>query len=333
MSSGYLVQGNIQVLEHERQSLLIRTTEKMLRELPAEKNLVTDLSKKNDSIKVEAEGILQETGEIKPAPKETREQSTTTHEESKELEGKKKDNESTTTPPLHPSAHVEPATELFPEFGTTVFPVNRSPNWGAMRTPDEWNRTYEELSNEDFVRIPRYDLSVLTEPMQVLTNPITDETIPRITAKLFYSTRFMGKYDLDSNEYEGNHVGIDLKLALGTPVSAIAGGRVHEVSYSDVLGKYITIEHRPKDGNVYYSVYGHLASVSVSENDSVTNGQMIGYIGMTGNTSGPHLHLQVDRGKNAEEHVPFSAHGNESKVFIESKTIHPLHFIQQYRNG
>lgn len=229
------------------------------------------------------------------------------------------------TPKLHNAANsgatfIEPAApsssslssvsiERFPSMIRTMMPVSRTPNWGVMTSPKQWNRSYSDLSEEDFVKIPQYDLTVLTRPMKTLLKP---RNVDAITAKLFYSTRYFGSYDLDAGEYTGHHNGIDLKLALNTPIAAIAGGKVFKVETSDILGLHVVIEHRNHAGEVFFSTYGHLGSVSVSVNDIVEPGTQIGKVGMTGNTSAPHLHLQVDSA---------------------TQSMHPMQFIARFARG
>ncbi len=195
---------------------------------------------------------------------------------------------------LHTAAPLQSIAGEFPPFVQAIFPVSKIPNWGAMRTAKEWNRTYDNMTDADFVPVPDYDLKTLTIPMTALTkNLASASSIAAITAKLFYSTRFMGTYDIDAGEYTGNHQGIDLKLAPGTPVGAIGGGRIVAVETSATLGLHVIIEHHLTEGT-YYSVYGHFETTTVRTGDAVTPGQIIGTVGMTGNTSAPHLHLQVE---------------------------------------
>ncbi len=215
----------------------------------------------------------------------------------------------------------EPIDEAFPAFGRTVHPVNRVPNWGAMRTPAEWNRQYSQLTDADFVPVPRYDLAMLTIPMAGLVSPLTDDNIPIITAKLYYSTRYMGSYDLDAGEYTGTHAGVDLKLAEGTPVGTIAGGRVQAVASDDILGIYVVVEHHPEAGKAFFSIYGHLGSASVKTGDALKPGQTVGYVGMTGMTTAPHLHLEVNAG------FAESMNGLHGAAPAGGASVNPITFI------
>ena len=91
------------------------------------------------------------------------------------------------------------------------------------------------------------------------------------------------------------HYGIDISgwNIYGKPITASATGRViiavnnYTPGYS--YGKYVVIDH----GSGYSTVYGHCSSLAVSVGDVVLAGQVIAYIGSTGNSTGPHLHFEV----------------------------------------
>lgn len=218
----------------------------------------------------------------------------------------------------------------FPAFGEAVWPVSNVPNWGAMRTSAEWNRSYEEMAADDFVDIPSYDPASLTFPMALLArSPIPERNIPAITAKLFYSTRHFGRYDLDSGEFAAPHPGIDLKLAPKTPISAIGGGLVHQTGDDSRLGRFVTVEHRI-DEMTYFSIYGHLDDIMVTEGQKVTTGDMIGTVGMTGNTTGPHVHFQVDLDDGSRPHIRYQPSTTPSRAEAQRFTVHPVTFLTRY---
>lgn len=88
------------------------------------------------------------------------------------------------------------------------------------------------------------------------------------------------------------HNGVDIVLTSGThgsPVYAIADGMVTRASRYGGYGNCIQIGH----GGGYSSLYGHLSGYNCSAGQFVTKGQVIGYIGSTGNSTGPHLHFTV----------------------------------------
>lgn len=223
------------------------------------------------------------------------------------------------------------ADDAVPVFGRAVFPVDRVPNWGAMRSSSEWDRSYAEMTDADFVPIPAYDLSQLTIPMETLTHPLLDASIPTITAKLFYSTRYFAAYDVDAGEFTGAHDGVDLKLPLGTPVRAIGGGVVRFARDDDgPFGLHVIIEHRLENGEKYFSIYGHLSRVIVKEGDAVEAMRNIGEVGSTGDSTGPHLHLQIDRDDGALVHTPFAPLVPPSRAQAEKYSENPIRFIQDH---
>lgn len=246
-------------------------------------------------------------------------------------------------PPLNPSPPPPPIVSVlpenvqtpdaFPRIEHTAYPVTRVPNWGAMRTPAQWDRSYKEMTREDMVALPRYDLKALTIPVDELVSSLTAENISVLTAKLFYSTRYYGAYDLDAREFTGAHPGIDLKLARGTPIGAIGGGRVHTVTRDTNMGLYVMIEHRLVDGTTFFSIYGHLDSTWVKEGEDARPGQGIGSVGMTGNTTAPHVHLQVDRDDGVRPHIRYWPTGIPSSAEADTHTINPIRFIGQYTAG
>lgn len=235
---------------------------------------------------------------------------------------------------LRPAApSISNSATTFPEFGNAVFPVQKVPNWGAMTTPAEWNRSYTQMSDEDFVDVPSYALNVLTIPVDTLEHKRNEpSTIDILTKKLLYSTRYFGAYDIDATEFTAIHPGIDIKLPNGTPIGSVAGGRVHDVRHDEEsLGTHIIIEHRADDGNVFYSIYGHLDTTRVKKGDAVSAGQMIGTVGITGNTSGPHIHLQIDRGTADETyHTVYWPESVPTRAVADRYGINPITFIQQY---
>ena len=87
-----------------------------------------------------------------------------------------------------------------------------------------------------------------------------------------------------------NHTGLDVAAPTGTPIYAAAGGTVVKVEYLTYsYGYHIVIDH----GNGVTTLYGHCSSIAVSTGQTVSQGQYIGAVGSTGNSTGPHLHLEV----------------------------------------
>ncbi len=85
------------------------------------------------------------------------------------------------------------------------------------------------------------------------------------------------------------HSGVDFALAQGQPIYAADSGTVYYSGYSGGYGKLIKIDH----GNGMQTYYAHCSSLLVSSGQYVEEGETIGLIGSTGNSTGPHLHFEV----------------------------------------
>ena len=92
------------------------------------------------------------------------------------------------------------------------------------------------------------------------------------------------------SRWGGSHSGLDVAAPTGTTIYAAAGGTVSTVqSLSGSYGNYLIINH----GNGVQTLYGHCNSILVSQGQSVSQGQAIATVGSTGNSTGPHLHLEI----------------------------------------
>ena len=99
-----------------------------------------------------------------------------------------------------------------------------------------------------------------------------------------------------SRWYGGSHKGVDICAAAGTPIYASAGGTVTKAGYNRAgagtgYGNSIIISH----GNGYTTLYAHCLSLVVHAGQSVKQGQLIGYVGSTGRSSGNHCHFEIRR--------------------------------------
>ncbi|MFN3533893.1 MAG: peptidoglycan DD-metalloendopeptidase family protein [Desulfatiglandales bacterium] len=85
------------------------------------------------------------------------------------------------------------------------------------------------------------------------------------------------------------HRGVDIRAPYGSPVKASADGVIREIGYQAAYGRYVELDHK----NGFSTKYAHLSKVLVKEGMSVKKGQIIGLVGTTGNSTGPHLHYEV----------------------------------------
>ena len=114
-------------------------------------------------------------------------------------------------------------------------------------------------------------------------------------------TRISSEYGWRKNPVSGVnklHAGIDFAAPAGTPIYAAASGYVQVAGWSSGgYGNYVIIYHgKMTDGNAYSTLYGHMRSVATSAGKYVNQGDLIGYVGSTGNSTGNHLHLEVWKG-------------------------------------
>jgi murein DD-endopeptidase MepM/ murein hydrolase activator NlpD len=85
------------------------------------------------------------------------------------------------------------------------------------------------------------------------------------------------------------HAGVDISGSFGDPIRATADGTVQMAGFGTGYGREIVIDH----GNGIDTVYGHLSGFAVTDGQQVKEGQVIGYVGMSGRATAPHLHYEV----------------------------------------
>lgn len=86
-----------------------------------------------------------------------------------------------------------------------------------------------------------------------------------------------------------NHKGVDIPGPIGTPIYATADGTIGRAQWVNGYGKYVEIEH----GNEVETRYGHMSALNVVAGQKVKQGDVIGYMGSTGRSTGSHLHYEV----------------------------------------
>ncbi len=93
--------------------------------------------------------------------------------------------------------------------------------------------------------------------------------------------------------YRSLHDGVDFGAACGTPIRAVASGRVLEEYFQTAWGNRIVIDHGFHRGAGLATISNHLSSYAVRAGDRVSRGQVVGYVGTTGWSTGCHLHFTV----------------------------------------
>lgn len=97
------------------------------------------------------------------------------------------------------------------------------------------------------------------------------------------------RFGASSSLRSGAHTGLDIAASQGTPIAAAASGTVDFAGYKGSYGYMVVISH----SSSVQTYYGHCSKLYVSAGQKVTQGQKIAAVGSTGNSTGPHLHLEV----------------------------------------
>ena len=102
-------------------------------------------------------------------------------------------------------------------------------------------------------------------------------------------TSYYGPRYLELYGYWRNHAGVDIGARYGSEIWAAQAGTVITANWYGGYGKCVMVMH----DNGYTTVYGHMSSIAVYTGQTVAQGQVLGYVGSTGNSTGPHLHFEI----------------------------------------
>ena len=164
------------------------------------------------------------------------------------------------------------------------------------------NVTAQRVYNTDGVQLSQQILS-----SEVVKEPVTEKivvgtkkkAVKNSTSYITGSGQFIWPvpgYRYCSRWYGSGHKGVDICAAAGKPIYASAGGTVTKAGYNKAgagtgYGYSVIISH----GSGYTTVYAHCLSLAVHSGQSVKQGQLIGYVGSTGRSSGNHCHFEIRR--------------------------------------
>jgi murein DD-endopeptidase MepM/ murein hydrolase activator NlpD len=155
---------------------------------------------------------------------------------------------------------------------------------------EEANGTASELSEEKFSELfNRWEAD--EEGRNAAAGDIGPEvsipsTMPLENMRL---TSSYGMRDHPIFKRRRSHNGVDLAAPTGTPIRATGDGTVEMAQRYGGYGLYVQLDH----GGKLETRYAHMSRMAVSAGERVEKGQIIGYVGSTGNSTGPHLHYEV----------------------------------------
>ena len=101
--------------------------------------------------------------------------------------------------------------------------------------------------------------------------------------------RITSRYGVSSRIRKSTHTGLDISAVKGTDIKVVADGIVTAASYNGSYGNLVKIDH----GNGVETWYAHTSKMYVKKGDTVKAGDVIAAVGSTGNSTGPHLHLEI----------------------------------------
>jgi murein DD-endopeptidase MepM/ murein hydrolase activator NlpD len=170
---------------------------------------------------------------------------------------------------------------------SSFFDIRETPE-GLLQEVDDVRRLSAYLAS---AVEPVKEIGAMLDSQSALLTEIP--SIWPIKGGIGHISMFFGQ---NENPFSGQyyiHKGIDLSTyRAGDPVSATADGQVVTIDYDGGFGNYVIIKHK----HGYYTRYAHLLSSRVRVGQRVQQGEVIGYIGNTGLSTGPHLHYEVHIG-------------------------------------
>lgn len=101
------------------------------------------------------------------------------------------------------------------------------------------------------------------------------------------------------------HPGIDIAANYGEPIKASCAGTVEMADWNGGYGRYVRINHN----NGYETAYGHMSAITVQPGQKVTKGQVIGYVGSSGASTGPHVHFEIIKNGDTDNPLAYVAPG------------------------
>jgi len=165
----------------------------------------------------------------------------------------------------------------------------------AQRQAEQEAKAQKER-NDTTSRPPAASEPVPEAPSQPATSSPSTSVKPFLLPVTGYVSSPFGPRTNPLTGKSERHTGLDLVNAKGTPIKAAAGGIVLRAGSATGYGNVVMITHLI-DGKVWTTVYGHLDSVSVKAGQTVMPGDIVGKLGSTGWSTGPHLHFEIHRGE------------------------------------
>ncbi len=148
----------------------------------------------------------------------------------------------------------------------------------------------------------------------VASSPVPVSTIAIPSIMPLSAAKLTSNYGMRTHPVIGgrrNHKGVDLAAPTGTPVLATADGIVSRADLYSSYGLYISLQH----GAALETRYAHMSRLAVAAGQRVSKGDIIGYVGSTGRSTGPHLHYEIRMDGVAVNPIPYMVESEAQQAF------------------
>ena len=173
----------------------------------------------------------------------------------------------------------------------------------SVNTLEEAEKIKKDLNLEDLIiskkttenieEVKTNDIELAKKTILEKKNIQNDNSIADINgikiATLPVTGTISSRYGVRSKIRVSTHTGLDIAVSTGTPIKVIADGTVVSAQYTGAYGNLVKIDH----GNGFESWYAHTSKMYVTVGQKVSAGDVIAAVGSTGNSTGPHLHLEI----------------------------------------
>lgn len=163
---------------------------------------------------------------------------------------------------------------------------------------EKYTEKEEEIATTSEVEVAKNDIQVkVAKKLEEIQRQKEEEErinrMPEINGiKLAYvpvTGTITSRYGVSSRIRSSDHTGLDIAAPKGTPIKVVASGTVTSASYQGSYGNLVKVDH----GNGLETWYAHTSEMYVSQGQKVEAGAVIATVGSTGNSTGPHLHLEI----------------------------------------
>ncbi len=191
----------------------------------------------------------------------------------------------------------------------------------AATTSDNFRIKPEDVkANHTALGVSDPEFRALTDSWGKINGAVTKIEVAVPSINPVEIMKFSSGYGYRSAPTRGasrNHKGIDIPGPVGTPIYATADGMIGRAEWVGGYGKYVEINH----GNAVQTRYGHLSAMNVTPGQRVRKGDVLGYMGSTGRSTGSHLHYEVRVAGEAINPMAFlSPVKSEANVLLAAKS-------------